>query len=213
MYVVENITKGLPAQSDAFAHFSSVRDQLIADEFRVSWVPLRQPADPLKMKHLQAQLRQKNQLQLQLHQLEAMKRSMEDSEYKAFQKKRLDLLQSEIARQNLALQALLRELGHEEPIAVVQKLKDAEPWVRWAAIQVASKKWLAVEKELIGLLSDAHPAVRDAARQGLVRLSRGNDFGPPAKASAVQVAQAQESWQTWLDLQTAARKPANYYHD
>jgi hypothetical protein len=40
--------------------------------------------------------------------------------------------------------------------------------------------------------------------------SRGNDFGPVANATAVQVKQAQAQWEIWLDLQIAIRQPADY---
>jgi hypothetical protein len=39
------------------------------------------------------------------------------------------------------------------------------------------------------------------AREALIRLSRGNDFGPQPTATTRQIAQAVQAWRQWLALQ------------
>jgi hypothetical protein len=213
LYVVENICQGVPPNSDAYVQLKIVRDTLLGDEINAKWQASQNAYQAAWNQHRRQFLLngQKQYLQMQMQQLEALKRSMKAAEYQAFEKRRLDLLMSEVGKQNQVLQGRLRTLAREDSSIVVEKLQDADPWVRWAAIQVASRKWLPVEKRLIELLADPCSPVSDAAHKALIRLSRGNDFGPPAKATAVQVAQAQEQWQDWLDLQIATRKPANLH--
>ncbi len=74
--------------------------------------------------------------------------------------------------------------------------------MRWLAIQVIGKKRYHRETDLIDMLADAHPLVRQAANQALVRLSRGNDFGPPSPLAGEQQWQnARRIWRDWLNLQ------------
>jgi hypothetical protein len=151
-------------------------------------------------------------MQVELRSRWSLLRSQLDAqkaEHLALMQKHFELLTA----RSEALQALLRELAIEEPSTVAKKLQDSDPWVRWVAIHAASKKWMPLEHELIELLSDPYPAIRETARQALVRLSRGNDFGPLPKAKQAQITQAQEQWQSWLDLQTAVRSPPSYNHD
>ncbi len=148
----------------------------------------RREAGPLR--YLMAEEKSRYQLQLNL----ALKDAAEEKD------------QTDAAV-NKMLAKLIRELAPEGPAAMARRMKDGDPWVRWVAIQVAAKQWMPLEQELIDLLEDPCPPVRAAARQALVRLSRGNDFGPfAAEATPAQRAQAQLQWQHWLDLQAAARE-------
>src|SRR5207248_2959521 len=126
------------------------------------------------------------------------------TDYMAVQQKLFDSFIRDVGKKNEALQTLLPQLIREDPATLAQKLKDPDPFVRWVAIQVAARKWMPVEKELVTLIADPYPGVREAAQQALVRLSRGSDFGPPATATPGQVEQAQAQWQRWLDLQFTA---------
>src|SRR5207245_6217599 len=99
-------------------------------------------------------------------------------EYQESLKKQFEQFVREQAKLNELLVELLRESGNEDETAVKEKLRAADPLMRWVAIQLVGKKWMPLEKDLIGLLADPMPGVRDAARQALVRLSRGSDFGP-----------------------------------
>jgi hypothetical protein len=105
------------------------------------------------------------------------------------------------AEYNLALEQLLRELSTESLDVVAEKLQDEQPVVRWLAALVTHRRRLPLERELLDRLTDAYPQVREAARQGLVKLSRGNDFGPAPNATAAQATQAQRSWRQWLSMQ------------
>ncbi len=69
------------------------------------------------------------------------------------------------------------------------------------AIQVVRIKRHSYEKELIDLLSDASPDIRQAARQALVRLARGADFGPKLKANRAERDYAQHCWRRWWAVQ------------
>jgi hypothetical protein len=107
---------------------------------------------------------------------------------------------------NKMLRQLVRELAPQGPAAMARRMKDGDPWVRWVAVQVAANQWMPLEQDLIDLLDDPCPPVRAAARLALVRLSRGNDFGPfAAEPTPAQRRQAQEDWQHWLDLQQAVQ--------
>ena len=75
---------------------------------------------------------------------------------------------------------------------------------------MAGQKRLPLEAELIGLLSDPHPQVRQGARQALVRLSRGNDFGPLPTATAKQISQSARSWRQWLHFQDPPEPAPEY---
>ncbi|MCI0465293.1 MAG: hypothetical protein L0Z62_50875 [Gemmataceae bacterium] len=107
----------------------------------------------------------------------------------------------EQVERNAELERMLRELSHGSTEGIADKLQDEQPAVRWLAALVAHRKRMPLEKELIERLTDSQVQVREAARQALVKLSRGNDFGPTAKATAAQVAQAQQAWRHWLSMQ------------
>ena len=50
---------------------------------------------------------------------------------------------------------------------------------------------------MIDLLGDSDTEVRAAARDALVRLSRGQDFGPSPDAPTSEREQAQQKWRDW----------------
>ena len=113
----------------------------------------------------------------------------------------LELIVREQLKQAEQLDGLFRELAREDEQEVSKKLHDADPLTRWLAVQVAGKKRMAVEQDLVDLLADPHPAVRGAAQQALVKLARGTDLGPPPSSTPSALAQAQRRWRDWLDLQ------------
>jgi hypothetical protein len=79
--------------------------------------------------------------------------------------------------------------------------------IRFLAIQSASVRHIHCEDELINRLKDPVPAIREAARNALVRLSRGADFGPARPSATESTAnardrnQAMANWRTWLQKQ------------
>jgi hypothetical protein len=99
--------------------------------------------------------------------------------------------------QDLARGLLLRSLGREGAPVVKDKLKDDRAEVRIAAAKTAGQKGLHVEGELIEALADEDGGVREAARQALVRLSKGADYGPAPNAGKDERAEAVKKWSAW----------------
>ncbi len=85
---------------------------------------------------------------------------------------------------------------------LIRKMSDPNPLVCMLATQVAGRKRLPVEKECIGLLNSINPNIRQAARQTLIRLGRGVDFGPEPTAGPPQIASSVRSWASWASIQT-----------
>lgn len=129
-------------------------------------------------------------------------RALQELPVRAFLQKQFEQMAAKHAE---TIDGLLRELSKEEPVVIANRLLDPDPMMRWLAVQVGGKKRMPIEHDLIRLLADPHPLVRQAAHQALYRLSRGTDFGPDAKATAKQVASSQVAWREWLAIQTDAR--------
>jgi hypothetical protein len=88
------------------------------------------------------------------------------------------------------------------------KLKDDNPLYRLGAVQTVHRRRVHLERDLIECLDDSQPLIREGARQALVRLARGADFGPRIAADRLDRKQAARRWQTWLTLQQYADAPA-----
>lgn len=97
----------------------------------------------------------------------------------------------------LASGLLVKYLSRQGPTAVKARFTDERAEVRAAAARVAGEKGLRLGAELIELLGDNETAVRQAARQALVRLSRGQDFGPQPDATAEAILSAMRQWRAW----------------
>jgi hypothetical protein len=207
-YVVDNLGKGLPRTSKYYDHYEKIRRQIFKDELAVKvhgW-----QATSTRQTNPKDQLKKRQQMLMLEHGIvEARQRMMQQAEYHALLKTQFEQFARDQARMQEMLPGLVRTMSQEEPRAVAKKFHDDDPFLRWVAIQVAAKKWMPVEKELIALLDDPYPGIRDAARQALVRLSRGNDFGPAANATAGQIETAQSHWQRWLALQFTRRNDAS----
>jgi hypothetical protein len=199
-YVVENLGKGVPPGSVYFKEIQDTRQQLREDLVGNLWSPLapswirtrvmvRDPKHQLKV--------QERITPFLLQQKQSPQKSRE-IDNKKFLQQQFDAFQKE---QTELLQSLIRDLSREDLPDIAKKFKDPQPMVRWLAIQVAAKYWLPLEKEIIELLTDRDPAVKAAAHQALVRLSRGTDLGPSANPAPVQITKAQEAWRHWLDRQ------------
>jgi hypothetical protein len=96
--------------------------------------------------------------------------------------------------------AEFREVG-DNAAALCQRLQDPEPLARWYAATLLGARRIHAEADLIQALSDPVGEVREAARQALVRLSRGADFGPRAGDPPARVQEAVQRWNRWLALQ------------
>jgi hypothetical protein len=105
------------------------------------------------------------------------------------------------SEQQLARGLLVRHLSGKGAAVVRDALKADQPEVRAAAARVVASRRLPYTAEVIELLNDGESVVRQAARQALVQLSRGRDFGPEATAGPTERAQAVRQWQDWLSQQ------------
>jgi hypothetical protein len=66
-----------------------------------------------------------------------------------------------------------------------------------------------VPRKLIALLRDPHPAIRQAARLALVRVSAGYDFGPFYPNNEAQQLEAIAKWNEWRDWREAMADDAD----
>jgi HEAT repeat protein len=89
------------------------------------------------------------------------------------------------------------ELFHADPEILRNKVHDADPVTRLVVVQAIGQRRLPLGAELIGRLEDAEPLIRDAAHRSLVRLSRGNDFGPRPGGTLLDHKKALRQWLTW----------------
>lgn len=82
-----------------------------------------------------------------------------------------------------------------------QALLSPDPLYRVLAAQMIGIRKLPCQEELIKLLSDSNPYVRQAARQSLVQLSESAnkkaDFGPAPGASESETKEAAASWKNY----------------
>ena len=94
---------------------------------------------------------------------------------------------------------LVRYLGRQNNSVLKRSLGDERSVVRAAAAQVVGSKGFKLPDQLIPLLNDSDQDVGQAARQALVQLSRGQDFGPPRNAEASAVSTSMRQWRQWWD--------------
>ncbi|MBM4067468.1 MAG: hypothetical protein FJ271_00780 [Planctomycetes bacterium] len=95
----------------------------------------------------------------------------------------------------------LRKIAVGDPDVLRAKLKDKNPLLQLAAIEVIHNRRVPLEKELLSCLTAPHAMVRESARHALVRLARGVDFGPKAGCTAAQCRQAMRRWEAWIARQ------------
>jgi hypothetical protein len=95
-----------------------------------------------------------------------------------------------------------KHLARQPAALVKDKLKDDRAEVRAAAARAVATRGLRYGAELIDLLTDSDKGVRQAARQALVRISRGQDYGPEPGASEDEVTAAVRDWSAWWTKQS-----------
>jgi hypothetical protein len=121
----------------------------------------------------------------------------------ALQTQELQLVTME---QTAWLQDRLNERRSRAPVEdarLAEQLRDADPSTRLEALIAVAIQRPHREGEVIELLNDKEPEVRLAARQVLVRLARGTDFGPRAAAGHKERLQAVRRWKEWWAAQDA----------
>jgi hypothetical protein len=101
--------------------------------------------------------------------------------------------------QKLGRDLLDRHLSRQTEAVIKEKLGDELIEVRKAAMRVIASKMPRLAGELIDLLGDDKDEVRAAAHAALVKLSRGQDFGPADDAGKEKIAEAQAKWRSWWD--------------
>lgn len=107
--------------------------------------------------------------------------------------------------QKLGRDLLDRRLSRQSESVVKEKLGHELVEMRKSAMRVIAVKMPRLGGELIDLLSDGKEEVRAAAHEALVKLSRGQDFGPAAGADKEQIAEAQAKWRSWWERRNSRR--------
>lgn len=92
--------------------------------------------------------------------------------------------------QAMGRQHLVEHLKRQSPALLKGYLTHRQAEVRWAGVEAVRARKLPWGIELIDRLADADPDVKQSARQALIALSGGRDFG-------VQ----QPAWRTWWQAQ------------
>jgi hypothetical protein len=90
-------------------------------------------------------------------------------------------------------------LARQGEAYVRARLGDERGEVRLSAIRVVAAKLPAAGRDLVPLLADEKVEVRLGAHDALVKLARGEDFGPASADAKAPVREAQRRWREWLD--------------
>jgi HEAT repeats len=97
----------------------------------------------------------------------------------------------------LAKVLLLKYADKQSPTLLKTLLKHESAEVRAAAARTIGSKDLRYGDELIALLADEDAGVQQAAREALVQISGGMDFGPQPGASIGARNAAAQKWRQW----------------
>jgi HEAT repeat protein len=77
-------------------------------------------------------------------------------------------------------------------------LRHPDPIYRFAgALALGNRKLVRMNRDLIRLLEDENVYVQQMARLSLVKLSKGQDFGPLPGCSCGDEAEAVQLWDEW----------------
>lgn len=198
LYVVHNLSWGDPTLPECFkSALQQVHGSAIYCLFHGPMSPPTSPAfqPPVVDFHKARQL-----LEQQENELQAEQRRREQQQVQRERQIRQEANRLLVQRNLLDL---VQKMEDENPALLRKKLVEGEPIVRIIAVQVIAKHRLPLEKDLITRLTDPEPTICQAARQALVHIARGTDFGPVPGASQTGVERSIEKWRNWLDLQEA----------
>ncbi|HZV05388.1 MAG TPA: hypothetical protein VE999_09920 [Gemmataceae bacterium] len=109
---------------------------------------------------------------------------------------------AELTRTAETVQGFAKTARGADIDATRSRLRDDSPVVRQMTLQVIAQRRLPLESDLIDQLRD--PRVATTAREALVRLARGTDFGPYPGSSRRGIDRSIEKWRQWLALQQSA---------
>src|SRR5262249_12350572 len=93
---------------------------------------------------------------------------------------------------------LEKHLSRQPAGFVKDKLQDPRQEVRRATARAIGSKFPTLAGDLIDRLGDDSAEVRAAAHEALVRLAKGEDFGP-AGTSAEAREEARKKWRAWWE--------------
>jgi HEAT repeat len=108
--------------------------------------------------------------------------------------------------QDYARKLLREKLARLDVKELKRKLRDTLPEIRAAAALTAAEKKVRVEPQLVDMLHDHFPNVREAAHDALVHLAGGKDFGPKPNSSADDRQKAEAQWREWCKNQTSGKQ-------
>jgi hypothetical protein len=98
-----------------------------------------------------------------------------------------------------------RHLTRQGEAVVKEKLNHELVEIRKSAMRVITNKMPRLGGELIDSLGDEKEEVRAAAHEALMKLGRGQDFGPSADADKEKIAEAQAKWRDWWTRRNSRR--------
>jgi hypothetical protein len=107
---------------------------------------------------------------------------------------------NDIETQQFVRDLMDRNMDRQTATFVKEKLKDKDVEIRRSAARIAWKL-ASLLPNLIDALADEEAEVRNDAHQGLLKRSKGEDFGPAADAEKKQIEEAQSKWRSWLEKQ------------
>jgi hypothetical protein len=188
---MQNLGTGVPKDSSAYVPIMTTRQQIGLDYLVAS----TSPKMPAMRNMLKSQISQRGEA------LETKLRLLQQLQADLKLRKQMAQMIEKQQEQNKILEPILRRLMQEDKDELQKSLTSEDPLVRWLAAMVVGRKQVHLEENLIGLLTDDQPQVREAARQSLVRLGRSTDFGPMPTATPQQRVQSAQAWRTWLSLQ------------
>lgn len=194
-FVIENLGKGVQLDPSYANQIVAQKTKFAKRLNQMIWASAGQAQDRVPFEKFPNPL-------AKLKHMEAQRMLLKEAEVRTimqqFAKHQMELA----AKSERELAVLVREFQKEDTVGILCRLKDEEPLNRWMAIQITQYRWEPLENFLVEALEDPVPMVRGAARQALVKLSRGNDFGPiAANPSRDQIHTAQKHWRSYLAMQ------------
>ncbi len=106
--------------------------------------------------------------------------------------------------QQLARNLLVARFANETAAQLKKRLQDDRPEIRKAAIGAIAARGVPLGSELIDCLQDKDATVREAARQLLVRMNRGIDYGPRS-SDDYEIERSLREWRAWWNLRSKNR--------